>query len=184
MCAQTLEAPRYDRKSLGGMARIDVVCASPPTLVRVTLPNGEEYTYKKVCVCVRACVLSVRVQVTTCVLRPMNADRYITNAGTLEISCEKTQCVCNVELIFSEERNQHEAHGTVRLLDKTTAQMQVSARARVMVTCTRAQPVRWLHGSWSTRMCVSSTSTLADSRVLYETVPVPEFNITNCYGFR
>jgi hypothetical protein len=55
---------------------------------------------------------------------------------------------------------------------------------RAMAYTTHVQPVRWLHGTWSTRMLVASLSTLADSRVLYETVPVPEYNITNCYGFR
>ncbi|CAM6002656.1 unnamed protein product, partial [Sphagnum balticum] len=58
MC--TDESPRYDRQSLRNMTRIDVKCTSPPTLVRVTLPNGEEYTYRKVRVAVRefACALN------------------------------------------------------------------------------------------------------------------------------
>lgn len=101
----------------------------------------------------------------------------------MEITCEKTKCTAIVDLLFSDEHGRHEARGTVRMSDAITKQMTVSGVRAHAHEC-RVQPVRWLHGTWSTRMFVASVSTLADSRVLYEAVTVPEYNITHCYGFR
>ena len=109
------------------MTRIDVVCASPPTLTRVTLPNGEVYTYRKVC---GLMATRAHVQITTCVLHPFSADRYITNTGQMEITCEKSKCTAVIELLFSDEHGRHEARGTVRMSDAITKQMEVSTRAR------------------------------------------------------
>ncbi len=71
--------------------------------------------------------MHAHVQIMTCVLHPFSPDRYITNTGRMEITCEKTKCTAIVDLLFSDERGRHEARGTVRTSDAITKQMTVSA---------------------------------------------------------
>ena len=161
--AQTLEAPRFGLNGIG-MQQIDIVCASPPTLVRVSLPNGETYEYRKL---------------ITSVIRPLNSDRFTMTHGQLQITCTGAQsrCTAAIDLAFSGERETRQCAGAINGPDGSVGTLHSLIQFHL-------QPQRWLFGDWSKVLFVSSSAARTDATTLYSVDPISDESITFNYGFR